>query len=169
MERLKFSLPFTPLMIIEFQIKPERGEPAHPTPTYRFTLEDIPSLLAALTSYNLTCNVSLPSRGEAWRNVNDQLAIHLNRYNIDFLSASACHENPAIPGDPYFQSPMILIAPRSLRQSDSRRFVQTDLVGGDFKVPSLVLLANKVTNPCDGDQRPILFFCKYTAAYTTRN
>jgi len=55
---------------------------------------------------------------------------------------------------------MILIAPRATRQAESRRFLQTDLVGGNFNVPSLVSHANKVTNPSAGDYRPLLFFGK---------
>jgi hypothetical protein len=53
---------------------------------------------------------------------------------------------------------MILIAPRSGRQADSRLFAQTDLVGGDFKVPALVTHARRATNPRAGDERPLLFF-----------
>jgi hypothetical protein len=125
---------------------------------YRFTLEAIASVIAALDAHNLTCNLSLPSRGDVWRDVNDQLSDHLKLAKIDLLSSSTPLDDLTMPGDPYFQSPMILIGPRSPRQWESRRFVQTDIVGGDFKIASLVPLANKVRNPCDGDDRPLLFF-----------
>jgi hypothetical protein len=132
----------------------------HPAPNYRFTLEEVASVISVLNIQNLTCNLSLPSRGEVWRSVNDQLSTHLRTFNIDFVSCPVPGDD-TVSSDPYFQSPMILIAPRSARQADSRRFLQTDLVGGDFKVPNLVSYANKVTNPSAGDDRPLLFFGTY--------
>jgi hypothetical protein len=114
-------------------------------------------LINVLGSHNLTCNLSLPSRGEVWRNVNEQLSTHLRTFHIDFIASPPASDGN-IATHPYFQSPMIHIAPRKPRQTDSRKFTQTDLVAGDFKVPTLVLHANKATNPCVGDERPLLFF-----------
>jgi hypothetical protein len=134
----------------------------HPAPNYRFTLEELSLVISVLKSHNLACNLSLPSRGEVWRTVNDQLSNHLKNFQVDVLLSPPTSDDTAISTDPYFQSPMILIAPLTARQADSRKFVQTDLVGSNFKVTSLVSYSNKVTNPCAGDDRPLLFFGLYT-------
>jgi hypothetical protein len=118
------------------------------------------SVISVLKSHNLTCNLSLPSRGEVWRSANDQISNHLKIFDINLCLTSPVPGDSTLSEDPYFQSPMILIAPRAGRQLDSRRFVPTDLVGEDFKVPSLVPYANKVTNPYASDDRPLLFFGK---------
>jgi hypothetical protein len=123
---------------------------------YRFNLEEISTLIGTLEAHNLTCALLLRQRDELWKEVNEQLTRNFDRTGIITAQSPSAHRS--ISEISYFDSPMVLIAPRGNQQGDRRVFKDPGLVGATFTFEMLSSLSRWVTNPRDNDRRPLLFF-----------
>jgi hypothetical protein len=123
------------------------------SPLYTFSLPDVERLLVALRVNNLTCLLSLPTVGEVWRILDEQILSHLSRHGIKAEPSSDFFASG------FFTTSMFLIHPKKGgRQVLRREFVESDFTSSIFTVETLESTSRMVSNPESNARHPLLFF-----------
>ena len=102
--------------------------------------------------HNLLCNLTLPSIGEVWRAVSQQISTHIFSHHITTGWPST--------SESFFSIPMFLIHPIRGRQAIVRKFIESDLTASTFTVSNLTKLSHLMSNPEENAELPLLFFGK---------
>jgi hypothetical protein len=121
-------------------------------PRYAFDLAGVDRLLNVLGTHNLTCTLSIPTSGEVWRTVYDQISAHLSNHGITAQEVSDSLTSP------FFSTPMFLLMPQRLRGTNPRRLVETEYTASLFTATTLASTSQKLIHPGGAGHLPLLFF-----------